>query len=464
MHLHLLLFLLSSFLFYQTNCLCTETQLSSALSLAQCQQRALQASHTMSIADIQIRIEREKIRQIQGIQEPKLSVEGQVTRRDKHAGSKMPSDIMNSKQKSQHNQIEADEYPETIKSISGRKAENHSRISLLVPIYDSGLVYNKKQSQSHIVEAFRQDRASIEQQLLQTVAESYYAILEAQKIEAVILQSIQTLKKQRTSTEDLLSAGLVSHHDLLIIDVQIAQREDELIQAQNNKEIAQVSINRLMGLSLDNFLIIQDVSERVELSDSSTTLIQQANASHPELKKIAAKRASLPYDYNALLAERLPKIDAFVDLNTSSDKYLLHRQWLSGGIGIKIPLFDGGIVASQMQQKKNEMSLVDLQFKEAQDDIQLHIKKAELALHASFSKLPVNLKRIKEAEENLKDSLDLFSEGLISSDDLMNDEQRLAQAKALYYQSLYQWYIAKSTLLYAAGILTLEQPNHNKVL
>ena len=39
----------------------------------------------------------------------------------------------------------------------------------------------------------------------------------------------------------------------------------------------------------------------------------------------------------------------------------------------------------------------------------------------------------------------------------MNDEQRFAQAKARYYQALYQWYLAKSSLQYAAGILTPEK-------
>lgn len=424
------------------------------LSLAQCQQHALKESETLAIADLATLIAKEKIREIQGINEPKLSLESGVKKRNNHAGHLSPADISRSKQK---NRGDSNGYPEKIKTISDRKTENNTRLSLIVPIYDSGLVSNKTQAQAYVVEASIQDRARLTQTLLQEVATSYYTLLESQKIEGVVTQSIATLQNEMRTSQDLFSVGLVTKHDLLVMEVQLAERQEELIQAKNNIETAKASLNRLMGRNLQTPLEVEDVSEKTAWDENYFLLTHKADLCHPELKRIEADKNSLPYDYRAIRAERLPKIKGVVEYHNSSNCYLLHQNWVTMGVGIEIPILDGGIVESKLRQKEKEISAADLRLKQAKEDIHLDIKKAYLKLESTFTKIPVAQKSVKESEENLRIASDLYQEGLLSSDDLMNDEQRFAQAKARYYQALYQWYLAKSSLQYAAGILTPEK-------
>jgi outer membrane protein TolC len=450
---------LLSFLLYTFSLCAHEQECTSdivlAMNLGECQELSLKTSEALNIAEIETLIAREKIREIQGIQEPKLSAEGRVTRRDKHPGGIDPGNV--SKNKS-HPKKGSDQSNETIRTISGRKAENNTRVGLIVPIYDSGLVANKKLAQAFKVEATEHDRDRIEQTLLNEVAQSYFTILQAKKIEGVVLQSIEILKRQKKTSEDLFSVGFITKHDILVVDVQLSERQEELIQARNNKETAKASLNRLMGRSLQTLLEVQDVSENIVCDSNYISIVKKADICHPELKRIEANRDALPYDYNAIRAEHLPQINAFLDYNTSSDHYLLHKHWLFGGVGIQIPILDGGIVESKMKQKKEEMDAATFRLKGAQEDIHLDIKKAYLKLEASFHKIPVDLTRIRESEENLRIAADLYQEGLLSSDDLMNDEQKMTQAKAHYYQSLYQWYMSKSSLQYAAGIIKPEKP------
>lgn len=430
------------------------------MTLTDCQTCALQNSEYLGIAEMEILIEKEKIREIQGINMPKLSAEGDVTRRDKHPGSNAPSDITRNpphSNRSRKHQEEENDYPEQIKTISGRKVENRGKVSLIVPIYDCGLVSNKVKSQEYIVQASEHGRQRIEQTLLQEVASSYFTILESQKIRGVVLQSIETLTKQKEIAEDLFSVGLNTKHDILSVNVQLSQRQQELIQAKNNIETAKSSLNRLMGRTLDSSLEIQDVSEENIWRENYNSLIQTSDLCHPDVKKIEAEQTALSYDYQSIQAEHLPKVEAFVDYNASSDRFLLHRHWLSGGIGIRIPLIDGGIVASKLEQKKKEMAASDLRLKQKKEDVHLDIKKAYLNTDAAYSKIPVAFQAILEAEENVRMITDQYQEGLISSDDVLNDEERLAEARASYYQAIYQFYKAKSDLEYAAGRINLKQ-------
>jgi hypothetical protein len=40
----------------------------------------------------------------------------------------------------------------------------------------------------------------------------------------------------------------------------------------------------------------------------------------------------------------------------------------------------------------------------------------------------------------------------VTSDDVLNDEGRLAQARSNYFQAVYDFYIARSALNYASGL------------
>lgn len=450
------------------------------MSLGECQALALKQSERLGIAELEILIEKEKIREIQGANIPKLSAEARVARRDKHPGSNAPSDItIRPREETQSNKVkekrkerkkekktpsDPEDFPETIKTITGRKTENTAKVSLIVPIFDSGVVSNQVVSQRYQVEASEHDRARLVQTLVNEVSQSYFSFLEAQKLERVVLQSIETLKQQKATSEDLFSVGFITKHDLLVVDVQLYEREQELIQVKNNQEIAKASLNRLMGKDLQSPLALQEVSEEAIWDDNYRILTAKSDICHPDLKKLEAQKNALPFDYDSIRAELLPKLDGFVDYNASSDRFLLHRHWLMGGLQLRVPLFDGGITSSRLQQKKEEMSVAELLLKKEQDDIHLEIKRSYLKVNAAFHKIPVALKSVQESEENLRMSSDLYKEGLLSCDDLLNDESRFSQAKANYYQSLYQWHMAKAELLYSAGLIRPEEPVSHEAL
>jgi outer membrane protein TolC len=64
-------------------------------------------------------------------------------------------------------------------------------------------------------------------------------------------------------------------------------------------------------------------------------------------------------------------------------------------------------------------------------------------------------KTIALAEDSLAISQDLFEEGQILSDDVLDNEGRLVQARSNYCQALYEFYMAQSELEYAAGLITM---------
>ena len=447
------------------------SQPQSSYSLATCQAMALQRSQRLSIVELQIGVAREKIHEIQGINTPKVSADATYMVRDKHPGVKKkvrpqvasPRSVQQPQKPSQNPQqgsqsqqqikdvSQQQESPKTIKTIAANKKATTTKLSLLVPIYDFGYVDNLVGAQKCVIEATESERDRVEQDLLLEVAEYYYRALESSKLETVVLQSIKLLKQQRDNAKDLFSVGLVTKNDVLGVEVQLASREQELIQARHNIEYSLAGLSRLTELVIKHVDQLEDIPEEpvwgLSLQDALTKVTDQ----HPDIRRIHASILAAEWEYNAIRAENFPEINGFVNFNSSSDTYLLHRNWLTTGVGIEIPIFDGGIVDSKLKQQKKEQQELDLHLDAAHRDINLQVTDAYLSVDAAYNKIPVAKTSIHHAEENLNIDRDLYQEGLMASDDLLNDEERLAEARSNYFQAVYNFKIAKCRLAYAIG-------------
>jgi outer membrane protein TolC len=422
-------------------------------SIADCQALTLQHSERLSIAEIQTLIAEDRTSQIEGILNPKMKVEGTYRARGNHPGAIHNNPLHALPLPTPPPGQELPEIPDKVKTIAGRKKVATTRTSLIVPIWDFGRVPNAVMAQRSNVEASVHERDRIEQDLLLAVAESYYGALEAKKLEGVVLESIRVLQQQLAISTDMYEVGLATKNDILVVEVQLAEREQELIQARYNMQKALDILSRLMETSVTSVEQLSDVNTTVSWGESCDKIIAEADVHHPVLKKLLSQNQAAQFDYESVKSENYPEISAFADYNTSSDPFLLHKQWVTGGLTIQIPIFEGGITTAKMAERRKRITSLDLAYKEALFDIHLQIKNAFLEVDSSFSKIPVAQKSIHRAEESLKISRDQFEEGMLSIDDVMNDEQRLAQARSNYYQALYNFYMAKVDLEYVAGLL-----------
>ena len=424
-----------------------------ALTLDEAQRAALVHSEELSIAELQTVIAAEKIREIRGINYPKVMADGSYGIRNNHLGTerKNPTYTHRPSSPMMPGMPSPPPQPKNIKTIVANRHTAQGKLSLIVPLYDFGYVAHLEGAQKAIVEETAQERERIRQELLFAVAVDVYRALEGAKLEAVAVESIRLLEAQLATAQDLYAVGLVTHNDVLVVEVQLAERQQELIQVRHAIETILCSLTRLTGRPLLSAEQIDDVSESVCWQESVESAMAYAETNHPLLKKIQASMAAAVCDLQATQAENDPDINGFVNLHGCSDSYLLHKNWIHGGISIDIPIFDGGIVNSKVSQRQKEISALDLRYQQAMEDIRLDIQSSFLRADSAFHRIPVAQKSIQLAKENLAISQDLFEEGLIMSDDVLNDESRLAMSRSNYYQALYGFYIAKSELERAAG-------------
>ena len=124
-----------------------------------------------------------------------------------------------------------------------------------------------------------------EQEVLFRVVQSYYGVLLAKKQLDVAEQSEKTANSIMDRSQVRYDAGLAVESDLLSAKVRLASREQDLIRARNNLELARAQLNTAMGVTVENPYEPADaLPERTLTANSIPELEQKALTNRPDLQ------------------------------------------------------------------------------------------------------------------------------------------------------------------------------------
>lgn len=399
------------------------------LQLEDCIQIAVRNNRRVRIADRRILIAKDRLAEAWTSVLPKLTAEGRFQARNNDPGA----------------------------SFGGNNFANSERntgfasLGLLVPIYDFGGASNQRDAELLRIEVSALTAEQTRQDLVLSISQAYFRVLEARKIKGVVDESIRVLERQIEIARDFLAQGLVARNDVLATEVQLAERRQDLIRAENNISLAAATLNRIMGVDVERQADLADVLDVEPWTGSYESVLQLAIDRRPDLSTLRRQIEIARAEYRSTRAGYAPKIFAFGDYNHSTDEFLLNRDWVSGGIGIQFPLFDGGATYARLQRSEKEIAeAVDFHDERA-DDIVLDVKLAYLSVREAAEKSPVARKSIDLAQENLRVVRDQYGEGLLTSADVLVEEDRLSRARSSYLRSLYEYHAAFARLTHAIG-------------
>jgi len=411
-----------------------ETPPAGPLSLDACVRLAFTNYRGIRIAERRILISRDREREALAMILPRLSLDAGYTARSNDPGVAL-----------------AGENVQTPALTIGQRNVTTARLSLIVPIYDFGGATNQRRAEQLRTGVAELDARRTRQDVVLAVARAYYRVLEARRIKGVVEESIRAVADQRRIAADFLAQGLVAHNDLLVADVQLAERGQELIRAEHNIELALAVLGRLVGREFHGPDELKDVFEAKLPEPSLQQVLGVAIERRPDLAALRKQLEVARAEYKSTQAGLRPRIYGFASANASSDDFLLNQEWLSGGIALQFPLFDGGSTYARLRRQAKQMEEIADVRDDRVDDIVLDVKRAYLSTREARLRLPVSRKGTELATENLRVTRDLYAEGLVTTVDVLTEEERLARAKSNYFQALYAHHEAYAQLQNAIG-------------
>ncbi|MDD2582802.1 MAG: TolC family protein, partial [Desulfuromonadaceae bacterium] len=275
-----------------------------------------------------------------------------------------------------------------------------SRVTATIPLYTYGKISSGIDAATAMVGAAKYDQRRTMQEIKLEVAESYVAVLRAERGVTVADSSVTSLTGHVRDVENLFSQGLVAKNDLLASRVALSEAKQRLLQAQNQLDIARSAYNRLMGRTLTASVTLDEIIP-AGTHESYESLVESALKSRPELAGLEQHEGAFRHQASGVRAATGPQIALSGGYTYLENQQLVRDQFWSVSLGLKWDLFDGGVLRNQAAALSYKADAVSNQISDLKSLVTLQIRQAWLEVEESRQRIIVAREAVGQAEENL---------------------------------------------------------------
>lgn len=284
------------------------------------------------------------------------------------------------------------------------------------------------------------------------VASSYLlTIAERSRVDSAEAQR-DTAKALYQQTADQKKAGIAAAIDVLRSQVELQQREQELILARNGLAKQRLVLARVIGLPAgQQFALSTDVVfetlPTLELSDA----LSEAYARRPDLLSAKAGVRAAELEKKAVHAERYPSISAAADYGDIGVNPATSHSTVNAAAELNIPIFQGGRVHADAIHANAEETQARQKLENLRGQIDQEVRDAFLDVASSRDRVSVEKNATELATETLQQARDRFASGVTDNIEVVQAQEALASAQESYIASLYSFNVSKLDLAQAIG-------------
>lgn len=299
------------------------------------------------------------------------------------------------------------------------------------------------------------------QEIVFRVVDSYYGVLLAMKQLEVSEQAVKTSQSVMDRSQARFDSGLVVESDLLTAKVRMATRQQELIRARNNLDLARAQLSTAMGVPVDS--LFQPAGALAEPTLPVPVLQQvekQALTNRPDLKRIQSEEAAQQQSVAVAKASFGPRVNAFAGWEMDNPTFVAGgggNNWL-GGIEVQFDIFQGGAKRAELSRERALQERVTAMKQAANDGVRLEVRRAYYNLDSARQEIEVARTAIDQAQESLRINQNRYDGGLTTVTDLLGAEEGARRSQTDYWEAVYRFHTSYASLELAGGTLNPQSP------
>lgn len=374
--------------------------------------------------------------------------------------------------KAQVTEARSDYYPHAYGSVTGVKAENNSRVAagaLNNPIIfsrfadgvtvqqlvtDFGRTHELVKSSELHAKAQEENVTTTRADVLLQVDAAYYGVLKAQ----AVLQVAEETVKDRQLVSDQITAleknKLKSGLDVSFANVDLAQAQLLLVQAQNDLQASLAELSAALGYSDQRTFQLAEQPLPPAPPADLPTLIAQAIRNRPEL---VSRRLEVNSAQSYATAERdlwFPTLSAVGTAGlTPYRQDTLGSRYAAAGFNVNIPIFNGRQFNALHAEANAEANAQQQFLRDLQDAIVRDVRKAWLNANSGYQRLALTDQLLNQANQALNLAQARYKLGLSSIIELSQSQLNETQAEIAQASAKYDYAAQLSALNYQIGAL-----------
>lgn len=300
-----------------------------------------------------------------------------------------------------------------------------------------------------------------DQEIVFRVVSAYYGVLLADKELEVSEQSAKTAQAIMDRSQARFDSGLAVESDLLTAKVHMAERQQEVIRARNNLEIARAQLNTAMGMPVESpFQLSEGLAEHALPVPTVQDVEKQALTNRPDLKRVASEEAAQRQSVAIAKSSFGPRVNAFAGWEMDNPTFLAGgggNNWL-GGIEVQLDIFQGGAKRAELSRQQALEEKIAAMKQAAGDAVRLEVRQAYYEMNATRQQIEVARAAIAQAQESLRINQNRYDNGLTTITDLLSAEEAARRTQSDYWEAIYRFHTSYANLELASGTLNPQSP------
>jgi outer membrane protein TolC len=298
------------------------------------------------------------------------------------------------------------------------------------------------------------------QDLILRVVRAYYGVIVARENVAAAREALRTAESNEQRVINMEQAGLVVASDKLSAQVFRAQMKEREIRAENQLELARMSLGHELGLGPVAVKEPQDAL--VEPAAGALTTMAEwertALAERPALRAAEMQQQAAASGSKVARAEFAPKIGVFADFERDAETPgggSSGTNWTAGA-RIEVNLFAGGADRARLDEARARERQAANQVEYFRSGVRLEVRQAFLEVSAAEQRAAAARDSVEQAKESLRIIQNRYEAGLATMTDLLRAQSAQLDARTGYLSALHDWQVARAQLERAVGKLTAE--------
>lgn len=327
--------------------------------------------------------------------------------------------------------------------------------NLSVPIYSGGRIKYGIQSAEYLVEASKLSTENDKNAVAYNISQAYNNLFKASEVVKLLKENLASSQKRDQSFIKLENNGVIAKNDRLKAQLQTSTIELQLMEAENNYNIANINMDLLLGLP-DNTEIEVDSNYigADDLGKPDDYYLNLARENRKDIQALDYQRKAAALGTKAAKAENLPSI-AFTGGYVAADipKLFTLTNAVNVGVGIQYNLSNiWKKNSSLMQSKAREQELL-ANNELLNDNVTLEVKRDYQNDLYAHKKIDVYQKTLEQAEENYRITLNKYNNGLETITNLLDADTAKITANVNVITSKADAALAHKKLLQTTGTI-----------
>ena len=320
-------------------------------------------------------------------------------------------------------------------------------------LYQGGKLWHGRKAARQSFKGEKSRHFRTVQDILFRVASSYYEVLLAERSISVAGEQITRTKRQLELAESRYEVGLVNRTAVLRAQVQVANAQEQLERAMNQRDVAMENLRLELGL----YKVPDDIASPQDMTfvdQPMDELYAEALGHRQDLMELEKRLQAAQSSIQREEANRAwPQLAVESGYTVTDEEALFYGDKSDWHVALtaSYDLFTGWRDTARVNAAQAENRQLKAEYTRLKQAVQVQVRSVYLDIKTQEKVLASLRDQVQSAQANYEQILAQFEEGLVSSVDVVDAQTALNEAELRLARAYYTYQLDQLRLRLATG-------------